>query len=189
MSRRYVDKTPDFTDKVLMKISVFIAFLFCVFCASAFAQHRLDASTDAALAESFQKMAFSLSPDERQDLSNASAILMYYGSKNGLGEAKMRKIFHGKTAREVVETALKVCPFAKDETLKINSRTPADFSKSYAELLMNLPLKKQRALSAAISQALLTGQASGRQYIEILAEFNGKTADEIIAQFGGKLAF
>ena len=180
---------PLFTDKFFMKIPFIIAFLLCVFCGAAFAQQTLDASSDAALAESFQKMAFSLNPDERQDLSNASAILMYYGSKNGFSEVKMRKIFHGKTARELVEAALKVCPFAKDETLKINSKTPADFSKSYAELLMNLPLKKQRALSSAISQALLTGQTSGRQYIEILAEFYGKTADEIIAQFGGKLPF
>ena len=189
MSRRYVDKTPRFTDKTSMKIPFIIAFLLCLFCGPAFAQHTLDASTDAALAESFQKIAFSLNPDERQDLSNASAIIMYYGAKNGLGEAEMRKIFHGKTAREIVDFALKLCPFAKDESLRINSKTAADFSRSYAELLMNLPLKKQRALSSAISQALLSGQTSGKQYLEILAEFNGKTADEIVAQFGNRLSF
>lgn len=167
----------------MKKISTFLLLISLNFNLIAKEVLVLDATDDKTLLDSFSAMSLKLAPDIRQDLSNASAIIMFYGSAMGYSEEKMRGLFDKKTTKELIDLAQSYCPKVRDENYKLKSETKSDFSRSFVVMLMNLPIEQQRKFSNVIAQIMMIVQLEKLDEELLLKELNGLTGKEIIANF------
>ncbi|MFI3291872.1 MAG: hypothetical protein R3Y46_08360 [Opitutales bacterium] len=167
-----------------MKKSVFIALLVS-FGTSLFAKEelRLDASSEKSLLSSFSAMSMKLPPATRQDLSNASAMIMYYASAMQFPKEKLQEIYDRKTAQQLIDIAQSYCPATRDTTYKLKAKDKTEFSDSFIVMLMNLPIEDQRQFSQIIAEVMMLAKLNKVDEEKFLKELDGMTGKEIIARF------
>lgn len=147
-------------------------------------EKKIDASNNEKLQDSFFEVLSSLDSYKQQQFASSMATIgvvlsQKYGEQNAHGE--YIKLVNGKTANEIIALAKSMSPQVRGMAKKIDGTSMDAFNKSTGQILITLPLDRQRAFSAALAKIIYDAEKKKIKREEMAKSLDGMNSDEVIA--------
>ena len=147
-------------------------------------EKRINASDNDKLQDSFFEVLTSLDAYRQQQFASSMATIGVVLSQK-LGEQKSHeeyvKLVHGKTANEIIALAKSMSPQVRGMAERVNGTSMEAFNKSTGQILITLPLDRQRAFSAALAKIIYDAEKKKIKREDMAKSLNGMSATDVIA--------
>ena len=147
------------------------------------AEKTIDASSNEKLQDSFFSILTSLDDYRQQKFASSMATIgVVLSQKYGEQEAHNEyiKLVNGKTANQIIELAKSMSPQIKGMSEKIDGSSMEAFNKSTGQMLIGLPLDRQRAFSSALAKIIYDAEKKKLKKEDMAKSLNGMSAKDVI---------
>ncbi len=148
------------------------------------AEKTIDTSSNKRLQETYFDIITSLNEHQQQKFASSMASIgVVLSQEYGEEESHKRyiKLVNGKTAEEIIAIADSMLPKIKGISGRINGKSVDKFNASVGQILITLPLDKQRAFSAAIAKIMYDAEKKKKSKEDMAKSIDGLTATDVIA--------
>ncbi len=148
------------------------------------AEKTLDATSNEKLQDSFIEILTSLNDSQQQAFASSMATIgviftQKYGEKDSF--QKYIEAVNGKTAQEIIALAKSISPQIKGMAERIDGSSLESFNKTVGQIMITLPLDKQKAFSVAIAKIMYNSEKKNEKKEIMAKSLNGMTATDVIA--------
>ena len=170
---------------MFVPMKIFAAFAAALICALACAAEKtIDASSDERLQETFFDALSSLDEASQQKFASSMATIgVILAQKYGeaAAHAKYAELVGGKTPAEIIKISESLAPQIRGMAERVDGKSAESFEKSVGQILIALPLAKQKSFSAAVAKIMYDAEKNRKGEPSPYMRFDAMTADELIA--------
>lgn len=148
------------------------------------AEKTIDASSNDKLQESFFEVLTSLDDYRQQKFASAMATIgVVLSQKYGETQAHSHyiKLVNGKTANEIIALAKSMSPQVRGMAEKIDGTSMEAFNKSTGQILIGLPVDRQRAFSSALAKIIYDAEKKKVKKEDMAKSLHGMSSKDVIA--------
>ena len=164
---------------------IFLTILISLYSLSAIpAEKTIDASSNEKLQDSFFSILTSLDDYRQQKFASSMATIgVVLSQKYNDQDAHKEyiKLVNGKTANQIIELAKSMSPQVRGMSEKIDGSSIEAFNKSTGQMLIGLPLDRQRAFSSALAKIIYDAEKKKLKKEDMAKSLNGMSATDVIA--------
>ena len=165
--------------RILYAVLVFMA---CPFVFSA--EKVIDASNNDKLQDSFFEILTSLDSYRQQKFASAMAtigVVLSQRYDEQTAHKEYIKLVNGKTANEIIDLVKSMSPQVRGMAERVNGTSMDMFNKTTGQILIGLPLDRQRAFSSALARIIYDSEKKKIKREEMAKTLHGMSADDVIA--------
>ena len=165
--------------RILYAVLVFMA------CPLVFSAEKvIDASNSDKLQDSFFEILTSLDSYRQQKFASAMAtigVVLSQRHDEQTAHKEYIKLVNGKTANEIIDLAKSMSPQVRGMAERVNGTSMDMFNKTTGQILIGLPLDRQRAFSSALARIIYDSEKKKIKREEMAKTLHGMSADDVIA--------